>query len=843
MPSSEHWRRVDALFAVAVELDEAARDAYLREQCRDDAGLRREVETLVRADRRASDDGFIANPVAAAVRDLTAGDLSRVGERVGPYRLVAELGHGGMGTVYLAERADAEYHAQVAIKFVRGALAVPELARRLRMERQVLADLQHPGIARLLDGGTAADGTPYLVMEHVEGQPIDAWCDGRRLGLRERLTLFLKVCDVVQYAHRSLVVHRDLKPSNILVQADGTPTLVDFGIAKLVDPDGSDGGDATATVRLMTPSYASPEQLLGRRVTVATDVYSLGVVLYRILTGSLPFDLAKATPAEIERRVTGEEPLRPSQVVRDRVSARQLAGDLDTIVSKALRKESERRYGTVAEFAEDVERYLDGRPVLARRDTFGYSAGKFVRRHRAGVAVAAGVLLVVSGLTGVYTARLARERDVARAEAARADRVVEFLKNVFLEASPDESEGRSLTAAQLLERGVSRVRTDLSDEPVVQADLMTVMGDVYRGLGLYEEAEAQLLQALAIRRETGAPQDSGLAELLSTLSVVTRVAGDFVAADSFAQRAVELRRRLSGTDNEPYADVLNNLAEAKRSVGDWAAAESLYREGLAIRRRIFPPVHRDIAESLNNLALLLLSEGRYGDAEAMAREALAMRIALGAPVRFEVSNGQSNLAIILTLEGKYAEAESLFVAALADRRRLFGPDEPRTLNTQQWYGRLLYEQGRYDQAERMLQDALRRMRGRVPPDHPFARNALEWLALTLSARGLHDSAVATAERAVAAFGRQVGPAHPETLEAMRIMGAVKAAAGQTTAAESLLVAAYDGQLARLGPDHPATRDTRRALAALYVAMGEPRRADRYRVTPPADTGSRSPESD
>jgi serine/threonine-protein kinase len=827
MPSDERWRRIQELFAAAVVLEGVERTRYLDAACGGDAAMRREVESLLRADRIAAGDGGITSAVASTVQDIAAAGGSRVGDRVGPYRLAGVLGHGGMGTVYLAERADAEYTARVAVKFVRGALAMPELARRLRLERQVLAGLQHPSIARLLDGGTTADGTPYLVMEHVEGQPIDHWCDARALALRDRLRLFLRVCDAVQYAHQSLVVHRDLKPSNILVQADGTPTLVDFGIAKLLDADVSDGAETTTTLALMTPAYASPEQVLGRRVTVATDVYSLGVVLYRLLTGRLPFDLADATPGEIERRVTGDEPPRPSQIARDRAAARQLAGDLDTIVSKALRKEPSRRYGTVADLAEDVQRHLDGRPVLARRDTFVYVAGKFARRHRGALAVAAGVVVLVGGLTAIYTTRLAGERDVARAEAARADRAVEFLKNVFLEASPDASEGRSLTAAQLLDRGVSRIQTDLADQPVTQADLMTVMGDVYRGLGMYREAETQLRQALEIRRRTGAPADSGLAELFSTLSVVTRVAGTYAAADTFAQLGVDLRRRLSGTENKPYLDVLNNLAEAQRSMGNWAAAESLYRENLAIRRRIFPPVHRDISESLNNLALLLHSEGKYADAEAMAREALAMKIALGAPARFEVSNGQSNLAIILTSERKYAEAESLFVSALADRRATFGPDEPRTLNTQQWYGYLLYALGRPDEAESLLRDALRRMRVRLAPDHPFARYATQWLALALSARGRHDSAVATGRRALTLYEQTVGPRHASTLGARRSLGLVEAAAGNRAAAESLLVAAYEGQRVLLGATHPSTEETRRDLVALYRDWGKPERAAQY----------------
>ena len=826
---SAHWERLQALFDAAVTLPPADRAAYLLSACPDDSDLRHEVAEMLALDARAEGGEFIASPIAAGMREIaTASAASRIGERVGPYRLLEVIGHGGMGTVYLVERADQEYSARVAIKFVRGAFAAPELMRRLRVERQVLAGLRHPSIARLLDGGTAADGTPYLVMEAVDGEPIDAWCEARRLGVHDRLALSLKVCAAVQYAHQALVVHRDLKPSNILVREDGTPALVDFGIAKLLDPAADDAGEPTATLGIMTPSYASPEQIRGQRVTIATDIYSLGVVLYRVLTGRLPFDLGDATPAEVERRVSAEEPPRPSQVAVDRARARELAGDLDTIVLKALRKEPERRYGTVAALVDDIERYLEGRPIAARRDRLSYVAGKFARRHRGALAVAVGIVLLVGGLTAFYTVRLRSERDLATAQAARADQVVAFLKNIFVEASPEVAEGTVLTAPELLAQGVKRIPAELAGDPATQADLMNVIGDVYRGLGMYREAEAQLERALAVRRRAHIPADTVLADILNNLSVVTRVGGDLVSADTFAQQGVALLRRLVGTDNRAYASALNSLAEVKRVRGEYAAAESLYYQDLAIRRRILPGVHQDIAESLNNLSLALLGDGKYAEAEARQREALTIRIELGAPDRFEVSNSESNLGIILTREHMYPEAESLFTKALAERRQMFGVNEPRTLNTEQNYGSLLYAEGRYAEAQQVLEDALRRMRAVLPPEHRFAATAMKWLALTLSARGMHDSARAVATRSVAGFMKQVGPTRTPTLQALRALGLVDAAAGRRAAAESLLLATYDTQRMHLGAGHPEARETAEDLVSFYEAWGKPEEAARYR---------------
>ena len=349
----DRWQEVQALFLAAADLAPAARAAYLAEACAGDPTLRDEVLALLAADGRANASPFITGAVAAAA-EAVAGAAppapSRLGERVGPYRLVRELGRGGMGTVYLAERADGQYQASVAIKFVRGSLAAPELARRLVAERQILAGLTHPNIAWLLDGGTATDGTPYLVMEHVAGEAIDTWCERRGLGLAARLALFRRVAAAVQYAHQALVVHRDLKPSNILVTADGTPKLVDFGIAKLL---AGEGAETTATVRALTPAYAAPEQVLGDRITVATDVYGLGGVLYRLLAGRAPLDLAGLSPGEIEHRICEQSPAAPSAAARGAASAwrRSLKGDLDTIVLTALSKEPGRRYATAEALA------------------------------------------------------------------------------------------------------------------------------------------------------------------------------------------------------------------------------------------------------------------------------------------------------------------------------------------------------------------------------------------------------------------------------------------------------------------------------------------------------------
>jgi len=835
--AGDRWQRLQELFDAALRLPPEERADYLERRSGDDPSLRREVESLLRADEPSS--GFIEGPLAGVAALLPhpeectdpelspAGERSLLGRRIGAYEVTSELGRGGMGTVYSAVRADDAFRKEVAIKVIRHGADDPELLRRFLAERQILATLDHPNIARLLDGGTTGDGLPYVVMERVRGEPLDRYCDAGSLPVNERLRLFLDVSAAVQHAHHNLVVHRDLKPANILVTAEGTPKLLDFGIAKLLDATPGEGATATM-LHAMTPAYASPEQVRGGPITTASDVYGLGVVLYELLTGQPPYRLDHRTGPEIERVICDQSPDKPSaKVARGAEVAsrargltperlrRRLAGDLDTIVLKALRKEPKRRYASVEQLAEDLRRHLDGRPVIARPDTFRYRAEKFVRRHRAGVVA----LLAVVALTAVYTAQLARERDGARLQAAKAAQVAEFLQTLFRVSDPDESRGRTVTVRELLDRGAARIQDELAAQPEAQADLMAVIGDVYLQLGLYAEATAQMEAALATRRRIGKGEDAKAAEVLQALSVVKKVAGDYEAADTLAGQAVALRRRLRG----PPADLagsLNTQAEARRVRGDYPAAESFSREALALRRVALPAEHRDIADNLNNLALLIHARGDYGAAERMHRDSLAMRRRVLGEDHPEVSNSLNNLAVTLAAHGDYAAAERHYREALALRRRILGEDEPRTLNTERNLGALLVEKGDEAAAEPVLREALDLMRGRLDADHPYASDAWMSLALALSARGAHHSAGVMAEDALARHRRRLGDRHPDTLRAMVRLARVKRAAGDRAGGQQWFRRALEGQRGILPAGHPAAAETLAGLGAGLLEDGE-----------------------
>ena len=587
----ERWARISDLFDTASALSPSDRPSFLDHACQGDTALRAEVESLLACDLpedAALDAGVwralggVASEIRAAVSAL---------DRVGPYRVLSRIGEGGMGTVYLAER---DGDPPVAVKVIRGIIGEDGL-RRFRAERQMLASLQHPGIARLLDGGTTDGGLPYLVMEHVDGVAIDEYCAARELGAADRIRLVRRVCDAISHAHRSLVVHRDVKPSNILVTADGTPKLLDFGIAKLLAGDGTDAEATTApSGRLLTPDYASPEQLRGEPITTATDVYSLGVLLCELLTGERPAPLSAALP---------------------------IAGDLATIVHTALEEDPVRRYASVDHLSADLQRFLERRPILARPSTWRYRAGRFVRRNRAATATAATFAIVVVGFAIALTAsarRAARERDAA-------ERVTSMLVRLLSE-SGGRSDGReAATARDLVDRGVEQVRRDLRDQPALQARLFETLGAMYAGLGLVDRAEAVLQESIAAGRAAGGADSQAGARTMWRLAEALRERGRLDEAEPLARAAFEMSVRLVGTRNPQSAQMLNTLGTILYARGRQAEAVPMFLEATAVFRETLGPDHPIVAAGLANTAMSLRDRGDLAGAEAMAREALTLR--------------------------------------------------------------------------------------------------------------------------------------------------------------------------------------------------------------------------
>ena len=663
------------------------------------------------------------------------------GDRVGRFRVVREIGRGGMAVVFLAERDDGQFEQQVALKLLHlGPLR--EVVSRFEQERQILASLSHENIAGLIDGGVTEDGQPYIAMEYVEGTRIDAFCDGNELTVANRIRLFLVVARAVQHAHRNLVIHRDLKPSNILVRASGTVKLLDFGIAKLVDPEPyPHAAPPTRTsVRPMTPQYASPEQVRGEPTTTASDIYQLGLLLHELLTGQNP--QRDVSAAELELAPPDTDPPRSSSATITSVEARArrttaaglrklLRGDLDNIIAKALQRQPDRRYVSVDGLIDDLERHLEGRPVSARPDTFGYRAGRFVRRHRVGVSFAAAVLLLLVGYVVTLTAqagRIARERDRARTEATRADQIKVFLVDLFQGADPYQAKGEKITAQELVDRGAERIETDLGEQPELRAEISGVIGEIYRRLGMFEEAAPVLEQSVRLSEERYGTEALETADAWMLLAALDQDRGNFAQAEELSRGALAIRQRLLGPGDSTTTKSMYSLARAHASQGRLADAEEEYRRALAFARERGPSAEAEIAQTLTALAGVLNHQGELEESEAVAREAVTIRQKLNERDTIGYSASLNNLAYPLERRGALEEAESTLRESADVARHLLGDEHPSLAYPMFNLARVLTNQGRLAEAESLYTAVLAIREATLPENHPMIAGSYNDLA-------------------------------------------------------------------------------------------------------------------
>jgi eukaryotic-like serine/threonine-protein kinase len=760
----ERWQRVSAVLDAAMELPPAARAAYLDHECAGDADLRRQVEELLRADADA--DAFLAGsaseraaPLVAELADLEA-PAAAVGERtVGAYRLGRLLGEGGMGVVYLAERVDGQFDQQVAIKILKHGVPGLDAERRFRQERQILAHLQHPGIARLLDGGVTGDGSPFFVMERVEGTPITEYCDARRLGVEQRLRVFLEVCEAVQYAHQSLVVHRDLKPSNILLDAGGRAKLLDFGIAKILAqgtevPSGEAGRTA---LRAMTPEYAAPEQVRGEAVTTATDVYALGVLLYELLAGERPYRVPRGSAAELERAILEQEPARPSDRARavpgasakDR--ARRLRGDLDRIVLQALQKDPRRRYPSAEALANDIRRHLEGQPVFARGDAVTYRLSKFLRRHR--LAMSAAALVVLSLVGGLVAATVQARR--AQREARKAEAVKNFLQSLFSASNPAEAQGRQRTARDLLDDGARRVETELQEQPEVQSEVARLIAATYQGLGEYDRAASLLRADLERRRRLDGPHSTAAAESLTHLADVLYDQGRVDPAAPLYEEALAIQRRMRGERSPEVAELLWDIAGVKRNRGDLAAAEGLQKQALAIDIESRGEDSREAAAVRESLAITYADGDRYAEAAAMQQPVVAWRERHSGPDHPETLIARYNHATYLLALGHAAEVAQIAEDVAARQRRVLGARHADLATSLRLLARALDASGRSEEARAPIVEAAAIHRESHGPRHTLFSLDVAWEAVI-------DARSGRVEEARREVGEAIGivDAHP-----------------------------------------------------------------------------------
>lgn len=766
---TERWRRISEVFDAVVEAPEHDRVSLLDRLCGGDSGIRREVEGLLAADVHGNAldvRTFEMRTAAAAAWARDHDTAAPPGTLIGCWRVVQELGRGGMGVVLLVDRADGQFEQRAALKLIKRGMDSEMMLAGFLRERQILARLSHPNIARLLDGGLSADGRSYLVMEYVEAAPLLDYCAQHELGLRARIDCALQVCAALQFAHRQLVVHLDIKPSNVLVTESGEVKLLDFGIARLLGDAPTDATQPGATLGPLTPAYAAPEQLRGEPVSTATDVYSLGCLLYELLTGRRPSDLDEsASQDETRKALERDQPEPPSKAATrggadagPPVPPRSLRGDLDTILLKALQHEPERRYATIEALAHDLRSYLQGLPIAARRDSTLYRAGKFVRRHRVGVPLAGVAVLALLATTAIALWEAASAREQAR----RAETVTDFLVSIFRVADPRGTPGGvKLSAKDVLDSGAKRLATGLDKQPQVAASLAEVLGRIYQELGEYDRAIALLQRSLQLRGDRN--HDNAYADTVALLGRAKYEKGDYKAALQSAQQALVAHRAQGQTASPMIASDLALQGEIARRQGDFKRAELLLKQALAMSRATLVAPHAQIAAQLNELAALYNDMDRLPDGIVLTGEALAMFRSLYGENHLDVAENLVNLAVFRMQTDRIAEALPLFEQATAIYRRLLPPDHPMLAEALSGHARAFDRLARYREAEPLYLEALAMQRRVLGNQHPA-------LAATLNNLGMlhfHEDDFAGAadfsRQAMAIWAAQGKPEHPFAL--------------------------------------------------------------------------------
>ena len=868
---SARWERIQGLFHHAADLPAAEQQDYLNRACAGDDTLVGDVRAMLAHDARHSSllDREVAQAAGQVLGDHVPAALAA--QTFGPYRLTRVLGAGGMAVVYLATRDD--LGSVAAIKILRDAWLSPARRGRFASEQRILAQLNHPSIARLYDADTLPDGTPWFAMECVEGVPLTDYCRAHARSVTERLRLFRTVCEAVQYAHRHLIVHRDLKPSNILVTPDGGVKLLDFGISKQLDVLAGPVDPTLTGLRLMTPAYAAPEQIQGGATGVHTDVYALGVILHELLVGKPPFDLSGVTPAEAERILVNAEPQRPSIGAREQEQA-AAAGrddwpDLDVLCLTAMHKDPQRRYGSVEAFIRDVDRYMRSEPLEARPDNLRYRTGKFLVRNRRPLSAAAAVFIVIVSLVVFYTMRLAAARNTAVAEAVRTQRIQGFMLNLFDGGEKEAGPADNLRVVTLVDRGLLQARS-LDREPLVQAELYQTLGGIYQRLGKFDQADALLKSSLDARRtllgpdaaevvkglvavgllrsdqarfdeaerlvrdaQTTArtrlrPNDPSIATATAALGQILEQRGAYDQAIKVLEEAARLQSA-PGADQSELASTLFELANTHFYAGHYDVSESINQRVLSMHRQRYGERHPLVAEDLINLGAIQHERGIYAEAEHFYRQALDINQPWYGKDSYRTASNLTMLARALEFEDKYDEAEALLQQALAIHEHVFGRVHPRVASALNDLGNVAMKRGQAEAAEpyfRRIGEIYRQVYG---DKHYLVGLAVSNLAGVYMARGDYPTAERMYREAVGRFTEAQSPQHLNTGIARIKLGRSLLRQKRYMEAETEALAGYQIVAKQAAPTVSWLKSAREDLVAIYTVLGQADKAEPFRV--------------
>jgi len=863
------WQQIQRLFHEAAAMSAADRDASLRAACGDDEELRSEVLAMLDADNRGN--SILETGMPQVADQILAGTEPPllINKEIGAYTIHQILGEGGMGVVYLAERKD--LGNRVAIKILRDAWLSPARRERFQSEQRLLAQLNHPSIARLYDADTLPDGTPWFVMEYVEGLPLTDYCRRHNCSIERRLQLLRQVCEAVQYAHEHTVIHRDLKPSNIFAKGDGSVRLLDFGIAKQLESVDTAVDQTRTVVRMMTPAYAAPEQIRGESVGVQSDVYSLGVILFQLLTDRLPFDLSNLTPNEAASVVAEHEPGRPSAAHGgwDATVSKRAWADLDVLCLTAMRKDPQRRYRSVEALIRDMDHFSSGQPLDARPDTWHYRVGKFVRRNHQAVAVALLVFASITGLITFFALRLARARDAAIAEAARTQRVQQFMTNLFQGGDEAAGPADNLRVTTLLERGLQEARS-LGDDPKVQAELYEDLGSIYQKLGKFdqadsllqsalerhqalfgadspevaenllaisslrleqarlEEAEQAARQALQMTNRHLAQDHSARARAALALGSVLGARGSYDQAIQYLNEAVRLQS-VPGAAEVDLASSLSALAAAQYSAGHYDTSDSLYRRLLEMHKKIYGERHPVVAEDLGNLGSIQQDLGYYAEAERFHRQALEITASYYGQQHPKVAAELTMLGRALTYQKRYEEAGNVLQRALTIQEQIYGPVHPAMADTLNELGNVASMREQLDEAESAFRRVVEIYRRVYGDGHYLVAIALSNIASLYMDRKNYSRAEELYRDVVQRFQDTLGADNVNTGIARVKLGRTLLRAGRYQEAEVQSLTGYEILVQQTSPQTSFLRAARKDLAAEYDALQQPGKSAKFRA--------------
>jgi serine/threonine protein kinase/Tfp pilus assembly protein PilF len=851
--TSQSWESVKELLHRAMQLPPEQRAGFLDETCAGDAALRAEVESLLLAGEDIR-SGFLQSPLLpeGVAPDMDSDRFGAVGAlEAGQvfaqrFQLVRKLGEGGMGQVWLAEQTS-PVRRQVALKLIKAGMYDESVVQRFQSERQSLAIMDHPAIAKVLDAGATPQGQPYFVMEYVPGLPITEYCDQKKLKIRDRLELFIQTCEGVQHAHQKAIIHRDLKPANILVvEVDGKPVprIIDFGLAKAITPQADGESLFTQLGHFVgTPGYMSPEQADPgfhdgvQDIDTRTDVYSLGVVLYVLLAGLQPFESKQRQKQPLDeflRKLREEEPPSPSVKVnadRDTSTAtaeargtepRQLVsllrGDLDWITMKALEKDRARRYGAPSELAADIRRYLNHEPVVARPASAGYRLRRYAQRHRVTVGAAVALVLLLAAfsvLQSVQLRRITRERDRANRERDRATRITDFMTGMFRVSDPNEARGNSVTAREILDKASNDMGAGLAKDPEVQSQMMLVMARTYGNLGLYARAQELSKHALDARLSLLGPNDPKTLESMAQLGSMLEREGHYPEAEKLERQALEGERRILGLADPLTLEGMDHLAVVLERQGEYNEAEKLEREVIEVGTRTLGLENERVLRATNNLGLMLLHQAQFAAGEQEFRQLVDTGRRVWGPDNPRTLLAMGNLAMAIAWQGRTAEAEPLYRENLAARQRVLGPEHPDTTVAMASLADLLLAEGRLADAEKLLRETVEIRLRTLGPEHLDTLRSESSLANLLLKEGHVHEAEKLQRETLATEMRAVGPRNPLTMMSQSNLAEVLNREGRYAEAEKIARATFEVEIRNLGPRYPNTLD---ALQQLGTAM-------------------------